>query len=226
MDVFVIAVPTPIRAIADRWAQDYLALSDVIVPHSATRESRESALQFKFWLCRRVTLFRELSRSTEPVLATDLVLADVADTAYNTLDPTTEDGLTEEATQVLVWLETLEKRPISVCRAGQGGAMHLVPVDVPPQVSAICAQWAAQVAQHLDALSASYDQGEAEVLRELRSVLEVVASKAGTATVLSRQHLLLVSIHAHGMRQAAVGAGATDDAELVLQWLRPSLPGR
>lgn len=92
MEVFVIAVPAPIRAIADQWAQDYLALTDVPVRHSATQDGRERALQFKFWRNRRLTLFRELSRSTEPVLATNLVLADVADTAYSTLDPATEDG--------------------------------------------------------------------------------------------------------------------------------------
>lgn len=109
MEVFVIAVPAPIRAIADQWAQDYLALADVTVLSS---ENQEGVLQFKFWLYRRLTLFRELSRSTEPVLATNLVLADVADTAHNTLDPTTEDGLTEEAAQVLAWLQTLERRPI------------------------------------------------------------------------------------------------------------------
>jgi len=101
--------------------------------------------------------------------------------------------------------------------------MHTVTVDVPPRVSGICAQWAAQLAQQLGTLSDSYDQGEVEVLRDVRSILETVASKAGTATVLSQQQLLLVSIHAQSTRQAATDAGATADADVVLQWLRPSL---
>jgi hypothetical protein len=106
VEVFVITVPPPIRTIADQWAQDYLALADAQFMCPAARE------QFKFWLYGRLTLFRELSRSTEPVFATDAVLAEVADTARSNLDLSAKDGLTAEASQVLDWLSTVERRPV------------------------------------------------------------------------------------------------------------------